>query len=152
MRTPPSDVVAAAQAAQRATGILASVTLGQWALESAWGAKATGTFNTFGIKAAAGQSGKLCATHEVVGGKSVAIKALFRNFDSVAEAFAAHAHVLCDPRFAAAAAHKADVGAFVRAISLPNRPAYATDPDYADKLLELIRVERFARFDLANDS
>ena len=74
----PADVIAAARATHAEfypRGPLASITLAQWAVESAYGKDASGAFNFFGIKAtkaqiAAGQA-KLKMTREVIGGKSI---------------------------------------------------------------------------------
>lgn len=148
MRVPPPDIVQAAQAAQTATGVLASISLAQWALESGWGAHVTGEFNFFGVKAQPGFSSTLCWTHEVVDGKSVSVKAAFRNYNGVADAFLDHAKLLTSAGYRGAAASLGDPEAFARAISLPNHPAYATDPSYADKLIALIGDEKFAAYDL----
>jgi flagellum-specific peptidoglycan hydrolase FlgJ len=152
MRTPPTDIVAAALAAQSATGILPSVQLAQWALESGWGAHCTGRFNFFGVKAVADQAGTMCWTHEEQNGRLVAVQALFRDYDTVADAFLEHAQLLAGPVYAHAEALKDDASGFVRAISLPNHPAYATDSEYADKLLELIGDEKFGQYDLQTAS
>lgn len=146
MRIPTPDVVAAAQAADRKYGVFASVSLAQYALESAWGAKATGRFNFFGIKADPDQPGTVCWTHEEVRGQLVSCQQRFRDFDSVNDAFAAHAALIAlDPRYAQAMAAKSHLDAFVRAMA----EHYATDPNYANKLLELIQDESFTRFDVS---
>lgn len=145
MRAPPQDVIAAAQACQRDTGILASVTIGQWALESAWGAKATGRNNFFGIKAVAGQPSTLCWTHEFVGGKSIPAQQPFADYPSLEAGFAAHARLLSGGRYVNAWGVRGNLPAFVHAIA----PIYATDPAYGDKLLNLIRSERFDTYDLS---
>ena len=75
---PPSAflalMVGPAQACQRATGIPASFTLAQAALESGWGARCPGN-NLFGIKADKAWKGPTVdvPTHEVVKGQRVAI-------------------------------------------------------------------------------
>lgn len=142
-RQAPPDVIAAAQAAMTATGILASVSLGQWALESAWGQRCTGKFNFFGMKATGDQPASLCWTHEVVDGKSVAEQLLFRDFDSLAEAFLEHARRLTRTPFDRFLAVLGNVPAYVHAIA----PAYATDPTYGDTLWDLIRAEGFQKYD-----
>jgi len=149
MRVPPDDVVKAAQDAQRATGVPASVSIGQWALESAWGARCTGRFNFFGVKAVGDQPHSLCWTHEVVGGKSVSVQQPFRDYASLDEAFSEHARLLTRPRYSAALAALAanfSLHDYVASIA----PVYATDPHYADNLFNLIAVDGFARFDLPN--
>jgi flagellum-specific peptidoglycan hydrolase FlgJ len=138
-------IILAAQAAQHVTRVPASVSLAQYGLESAWGAKVTGRNNFFGIKAIRGQAGQLCETHEVIDGRSVLTHALFREFASPAEAFMAHAELLASaPVYKSAMAHLPDVTTFVRAMATH----YATDPDYADKLLSLINEDDLAKYDI----
>lgn len=143
MRQAPLNVIDAAQAAQLATGVRASVSLAQWALESAWGAKCTGQFNFFGVKALPGQPSTLCWTHEVVAGQLVSCQQPFLNYPDLETGFLAHARQLISGHFEAAAPLVANVAAFIKAIA----PIYATDPDYAAKLFALISDEQFARYD-----
>jgi flagellum-specific peptidoglycan hydrolase FlgJ len=144
MRTPPADVIDAAQNAQAAYGVPASVAIAQWALESAWGAHCTGKYNFFGVKATATQPASLCWTHEVVGGKSVACQQRFADYVSLKAAFGAHAALLTHRQYAKAWPFKT-VEAFVSAIA----PVYATDPDYGEKLMTIIRGNRLERYDVA---
>ncbi len=145
-RQPPADVVAGAQAAQRAWRVPASVSLGQWALESGWGEHMPPSSNNpFGIKARPGEAAVFAPTKEVVHGQWIMVKAAFRHFDSLAAAFARHAELLATARcYAPAMRCSADVDAFVRAIAGP----YATDPGYAAKLLAVIDGSDLRRFDL----
>jgi len=140
----PPNVIAAAQASDQATGIPASVTIAQWAAESGWGKVCTGTNNYFGIKAVTGQAGTMCQTHEVIGGKSVPTYAMFANYDSLADAFTAHAKLLADgPQYAAARAELPDVTAFVDKMAA----VYATDPHYASLLNEIIADHLLMQYD-----
>ena len=60
------DVIEAAQASERKHGIPASVSLAQFALESAWGKKMPpDSHNPFGIKAVQGQPAVTVRTREV---------------------------------------------------------------------------------------
>jgi flagellum-specific peptidoglycan hydrolase FlgJ len=144
MRIPPDDVVAAAQTAQKAYGVPASVSLAQWCIESAWGAHCTGQFNFFGIKAATDQPGTLCWTHEVIDGKSVSCQQRFADYESVPDAFSAHAALLTHPQYAKAWPFTT-VQAFVSAIA----PVYATDPNYAQSLMAIVTGDRLERYDVA---
>ncbi len=92
--TPAPEIVAAARKAQEAWGVPASVSLAQYGLESAWGAKLAGKNNPFGIKALPGQPHTDAATHEVVHGQFVAAKLAFADFPSIEAAFDAHAKLL----------------------------------------------------------
>lgn len=145
--TPSPEVIAAAQAAQRAYAQApASVAIAQFGQESGWGkAMPDGSFNPFGIKALAGQPFVLAQTHEVVGGRAVRVLAKFRKFDSLADAFLGHARLLAtEPVYAEARAKLPDIDGFVRAMA----EHYATDPTYADDLLALIRGDGLLQYDL----
>lgn len=141
----PLNVISAAQASQHATGIPSSVTLAQWAVESAWGARCTGTFNVFGIKAVGDESFTMCWTHEDSGGQSVKAQAHFANYASLEDAFTAHAKLLADePQFAHARTSLPDAVAFTKAMA----PVYATDPGYSALLLKIIQEHNLTQYDM----
>ena len=137
--------VSPAQASQEETGVPASVTLAQAILESGWGDSHMGDANNyFGIKAQPGEPFVTMRTREVQGGKSVHIEAPFRRFASVEECFAAHGHFLRDNTRYAAAFQAADGESFARAIAAAG---YATDPKYADLLVQIIRDNDLTQYD-----
>jgi hypothetical protein len=137
--------VGPAQASQKATGVPASVTLAQAILESGWGDQHMGdACNYFGIKAQSGEPSVTMRTREVEGGKSVFVDAAFRRFASVEECFAAHGHFLRDNSRYAKAFQAADGESFARAIAAAG---YATDPKYADLLVEIIRENNLTKYD-----
>jgi flagellum-specific peptidoglycan hydrolase FlgJ len=152
----PENVIEAAQAGQDTTknqfipgGIPASVQIAQWADESGWGAKYTGTWNCFGVKAEGDQPFTPCTTHEIVDGQRVEVVQNFLNYDSLIDAFNAHAMLLAtSARYANARALLPDVTKFVEAMA----PIYATegqlpgDP-YAATLLDIIRVHNLEQYD-----
>jgi flagellar protein FlgJ len=115
----------------------------QAALETGWGTHLPadgqgGSHNYFGIKAGSGWKGASVAadTTEYSAGVAGNERARFRAYGSVAENVADYVHVLRDnPRYAAALGTGADVGAFANALQ---RGGYATDPDYASKLLSVV--------------
>jgi flagellum-specific peptidoglycan hydrolase FlgJ len=146
---PPSAflgmLAGAAQACQRKTGIPASITLAQAALESSWGARAPGN-NLFGIKADAGWAGPTVdvPTHEVEHGQRIAITAKFRKYESFAESMVDHGRFLrANPRYAACF-REVDGAGWARALQACG---YATDPDYAAKLQDIIRGRNLAFYD-----
>jgi flagellum-specific peptidoglycan hydrolase FlgJ len=147
MTTPPSDVIAAAQNAERTWGIPASVSLAQWALESGWGKHMPpGSNNCFGMKARVGKGDKLVTvpTREVIGGRSVVVNAPFRVFATIADAFLAHGELLARaPVYAGARAHLPDAIAFAMALT----GVYATDPKYGQLLLSIIRGSSMLQYD-----
>jgi flagellum-specific peptidoglycan hydrolase FlgJ len=138
-------LVPAAQACQRASGIPVSFTLAQAALESSWGAKAPGC-NLFGIKADKSWKGAvtLVPTHEVVNGVRVAITDRFRCYMTWEEALSDRAEFFKrNPRYAKCFLEDTGHG-WARAAA---KAGYATDPDYAAKLIQIMDGRNMTRFD-----
>jgi flagellar rod assembly protein/muramidase FlgJ len=149
MTMPPSAFIGmlagAAQACQRKTGIPASITLAQAALESAWGAHALGN-NLFGIKADKSWTGPTVdiATHEFIKGERAAMTDKFRRYDSFADSMVDHGlFLLKNPRYAACFKETTGMG-WARALQAAG---YATDPDYAKKLQDTIRARNLQFYD-----
>lgn len=122
----------AAKDAQSKYGIPAAVTLAQFAIESGNGARMpAGSNNPFGIKATAGQSYVEAETNEFINGRMQRVTQRFAKFDSLADAFDAHAKLLATASpYAAARTHESDPKAFANALT----GVYATDPQYGAKL------------------
>lgn len=139
------DVVRAAQATQRRLGIPASVTLAQWAVESAYGTRMpAGSNNPFGIKAKAGQPNVLAWTKEEIGGKMVSVQAAFRAFSSLEEAFVEHGQLLAFGRpYETARKFKNNPDRFADALT----GVYATDSNYGNLLKSIMRSNDLYRFD-----
>jgi flagellum-specific peptidoglycan hydrolase FlgJ len=143
--TIPPNIVVAAQLAQKNHDIPASVTIAQWALESALGRhEPPGSNNPFGIKAVSGQPSVACLTHEVVHGHQITITAKFRKFASVADAFDAHALLLANGAdYTDARLHRHDPQAFANALT----GHYATDPQYGAKLISIMKADNLFQYD-----
>lgn len=138
-------IAPAAQACAKRTGVPASVTVAQAALESSWGRRAPG-MNLFGIKADASWRGPVTpqVTHEVVNGETVTITARFRAYDTWQGSIDDHAAFLTgNPRYRPAFAFK-DGPSFARAIA---KAGYATDPLYADKLIAIMSTRGLGALD-----
>lgn len=141
----PPEVVAAAIQSRKRWGVPASVTLAQWAIESAWGTRMPANSNNpFGIKAAPSQPFVEASTREVIKGQSVTVNAKFRKFDSLADAFDQHGRLL--------ATHNA----YAHAMSLRDHPdafadaltgVYATDPKYGTTLKSIMNAHNLYQFD-----
>lgn len=143
--TPDPSIVAAARAAMAKWRVPASVTIAQFALESAWGTRMpAGSRNPFGIKALPGQPFVTAMTHEVVAGVSHLLPQKFRLFADLAEAFDAHAQLLATAKVYAPA--MAALPSVVRFVGLMAQH-YATDPAYAAKLLQLIDADGLTQYD-----
>ena len=125
-----SRVIAAADAAGAA---YPQVVAAQWALESNWGKITSGKNNYFGIKG----RGTIVSTQEWINGKFVTIKDEFQDFSNLQECVA----------YLVTRWYK-DYGAYRgvnRAKSVEEccnllvQEGYATDPEYAKKLLRIIK-------------
>ncbi len=142
---------AAATQVEQATGIPASVMLGQAGHETGWGRKeiknadGSTSFNLFGIKAGASWTGKTTTitTTEVVNGEARKVSAKFRAYDSYQESFSDYAKLINDsPRYAQARQQTGSSQAYATALK---QAGYATDPDYAAKLNRAISTTQQLR-------
>ncbi|HSY30247.1 MAG TPA: glucosaminidase domain-containing protein [Burkholderiaceae bacterium] len=141
-----------AQATQAATGIPASFTIAQGAVESAWysSGQAVQDFNLFGIKADASWRGvtQIWPTREVVDGHSVMVNARFRKYADLAAGLQDHATFLTgNPRYAPAFQHRDDSCAFAQAVAAAG---YASDPHYADSIVAIINGHNLKQYDRNN--
>jgi flagellar rod assembly protein/muramidase FlgJ len=148
----PSEFImrltSAAVASAKATGVPASITLAQAALESGWGESAlakTGN-NLFGIKADSLWRGQTLTmnTKEFIKGHWVVVPALWRKYPSWQSSIDDHAAFLKqNPRYKACFLCTTSP-AFARALA---QAGYATDPDYANKLIALMSKHQLQSFD-----
>lgn len=147
--TPSEFIAAIAPAAvesARGTGIPASFTIAEGALESGWGAHCPGN-NLFGVKADSSWEGAVTVqrTREVFNGQAEVITARFRAYPDWQGCMDDHAYFLrVNPRYARAFNHTDDGEEFARQIAAAG---YATDPDYAKKIISIIRSHNLLRFD-----
>lgn len=134
-----------AQEASAATGIPAHFMIGQAALETGWGrgelrgANGEPSHNLFNIKAGPGWKGRTveAATTEYVNGVPERRVESFRAYDSYADAFRDYARLLTtSPRYRETVAQARDAAGFAHGLQ---RAGYATDPDYAQKLMGVIQ-------------
>ncbi len=112
--------------------------LAQAALETGWGSHAPG-HALFGVKAGAGWSGASfdALTHEVRDGVTQLGTAAFRAYRSVGDSVRDYAQLLLgSARYQAVRGQGNDIAAYAAALQ---RGGYATDPQYAAKLLAVAR-------------
>lgn len=142
-------LVPAAQACQRASGIPASFTLAQAALESSWGERAPGC-NLFGIKADKAWTGAVVMinTHEVVNGERVAITDKFRCYRTWDECLADRAAFFKNNHRYDACFFETTGHGWARAAA---KAGYATDPAYADKLIAIMDGRNMAQYDVKKE-
>ena len=119
--------------------------LGQAALETGWGraeiraADGQNSHNLFGIKAGGAWRGRTAdiVTTEYVNGKPHKQVESFRAYDSYADAFRDYATLLrANPRYQNVIAQGSDAAGFAQGLQ---QAGYATDPNYASKLMRVIR-------------
>ncbi|MDO9521642.1 MAG: flagellar assembly peptidoglycan hydrolase FlgJ [Pseudohongiella sp.] len=129
----------------RELGVDPKVLLAQSALETGWGQKmirgANGdaSFNLFGIKANISWQGERVnvSTLEFRDGAMQREVASFRAYRSYEESFADYVRLMqSQPRYAPALQHASDPSAYTERLQ---QAGYATDPDYAEKILSVMR-------------
>jgi len=139
----------------RDTGIFASVTLAQAALESGWLSKFpvdknTGqvSYNAFGIKGTGPAGSVAYDSTEYVNGEAVSVESRFRAYGSYYESMVDHAAFLLADRYAP-----------VLKAATPEEAAdqlyacgYATDPEYPAKLTRIINQYNLKQYDIKEET
>lgn len=148
--TPAEFIAIVAPAARRSmtgSGIPASFTIAEGALESGWGSAAPGN-NLFGVKADASWCGPTTPqrTREFANGSWIVITAAFRAYPDWQGCMDDHAAFFhSNPRYHACFAAPALTGEqFAQAVAAAG---YATDPNYATKLIATMRTHDLQQFD-----
>jgi len=133
-----------AQVASQNSGISHQLIVAQAALESGWGQREIPTadgkqsFNLFGIKAGGSWSGPTTdiTTTEYTNGVAKKVQASFRVYGSYVEAITDYVKLLTNnPRYAQVTA----AGTPEQAAHALQAAGYATDPNYASKLVNVIQ-------------
>ena len=151
---------------QKRTGILASVSLAQFILESDYGRSelAQAANNCFGMKknlsgnswpdsAWDGKSVYRKPTKEHVNGKYITVTAEFRKYPDIAKSIADHSAYLLG---AMNGKKKRYVGlkgetSYKKAITIIKNGGYATSPDYIKKICGLIEKYNLTRYDVSSN-
>ncbi|MDV6253150.1 flagellar assembly peptidoglycan hydrolase FlgJ [Vibrio sp. EA2] len=131
-----------AEKAAKALGVEPSLLLAQAALETGWGQKvvknARGSSNNlFNIKADRSWQGDKVTTQTLEFHDHTPVKetSAFRSYSSYQDSFNDYVRFLNDnPRYEMALQQRGDSESFIRGI---HHAGYATDPDYADKVLQV---------------
>lgn len=131
-----------AEKAAKALGVAPSLILAQAALETGWGSKVIksarhSSYNLFNIKADSRWKGRSIAseTLEYHQRTPVMEKAAFRAYPSYQESFADYVRFLNEnPRYRSALDSNNSSAQFINGI---HQAGYATDPDYAEKVLRV---------------
>lgn len=132
---------------QQETGIPAAVKIAQAALETGWGRwmpvdihTGAKSYNLFGIKHhGTDEYGYVeCETYEYIKGERVKVVAKFRKYPSYLESLRDHSKfLLTNARYKPAFAYTQNPEQFARELQ---KAGYATDPDYAKKLISIMRT------------
>ncbi|WP_080833086.1 glycoside hydrolase family 73 protein [Cohnella massiliensis] len=143
-----TKVLPQAQADQRTHGVPASLKLAQAALESNWGRSGLTqkANNLFGIKGTGPAGSVTMPTREVVNGQTVTVDAAFRAYHDWSQSIADHSLLLTRPRYAKVL--NADGKTAARAAAAAG---YATDPNYADKLIAIMDAYDLYRYDAVQE-
>jgi Muramidase (flagellum-specific) len=130
---------------QLRTGVPASLTLAQAALESNWGRSGLTqkANNLFGIKGVGPAGSVTMATTEYADGRATQVQAAFRAYNSWEESISDHSALLSRPRYKKAL--NADGRTAAREVAAAG---YATDPGYADKLISLMNTYDLYQYDV----
>lgn len=133
---------------QERSGVPASLSLAQLIQESGWDLSglARKAKNLFGIKADKSWDGEVyySPTTEYVNGQRVTVVAGFRQYDSYEESFADHTKFFQDNRRYKNLLTMSDP--YEMATEL-ERVGYATDPNYAESLIGLIKSNDLTQYD-----
>ena len=126
-----------------------SVVLGQSALESNFGKSelSLNYNNYFGIKAKNDDKKEEMMTSEFVDGKEIRVKQPFREYNSMKESFKDYGKLISTaPRYKRVMSSKN----YRQAAYNLQKCGYATDPNYADKIIEIIENYELYKLDENN--
>lgn len=132
------------------TQLFPSVTIAQAILETGWGQKipvdaksGRSSYNLFGIKGVGPAGSVTIVSKEVENGKTVDRTSAFKAYYNFQQSFDDHAQFLLKPKYAQVLTANTPEQA---AIEL-EKAGYATDPQYAEKLTNLIKAYDLKRYD-----
>ncbi|GAA2909577.1 glycoside hydrolase family 73 protein [Enterococcus pseudoavium] len=136
---------------QQGYGVLPSIILGQAILESNWGQSqlASQYKNLFGIKASGGQAKISLETKEYINEQWVTIKGDFKVYGSWEESLDDHTMLFVNgtnwnPQLYVGVLTATDYRQAAQALQTAG---YATDPDYANKIIAVIETYNLEQYD-----
>ncbi len=146
-----ADIWPQAQAVSRKLGVSAGLLVAQSALETGWGkhilkfADGRSSNNLFGIKAGTGWQGSSVTRNSLEYRQGILHNQLsrFRAYATPQQSLADYADfILSQPRYQQALKQGGDDQAYIREIQ---KAGYATDPDYADKIIGILNGKLLQR-------
>ncbi len=129
--------------ASKSIGLDPKILLAQTALETGWGkfilkdAQGTSSYNVFNIKSTAGNSGQSVEvkTTEYIDNQPVKLTAAFKSYQSLGQSVQDYLSLIqSSTRYQSAVAHADSPQRYVEALQ---EAGYATDPNYAHKILSI---------------
>ncbi|KRN27276.1 N-acetylmuramidase [Lactobacillus selangorensis] len=140
-----------AQELQKTYHILPSITLAQAALESNWGQSSLASryHNLFGVKSEDPANSQVLTTREYVNGEWQEVHARFRVYANDDASLLAHAQLLANgtdwnPQQYSDVLQATNYRTAAQALS---DDGYATDPSYAEKLINVIETYHLSQYD-----
>jgi len=124
--------------------VLPSIVTAQAILESDWGKSKlyTNAYNPFGIKGTYEGESISYDTGEYINGKHITQVAQFRKYPDLQTAIEDHSEALYEKFL-----HKSGMTSYKEQAKLLQKNTYATDPDYAKKLIKVIETHKLAKYD-----
>lgn len=145
-----TQVAPEAQAMQNTYHVYASITIAQAILESQWGTSrlASQYHNLFGIKGTGPNSREL-TTKEYINGKWIVTKGRFRVYDSWSDSIKDHTRLMMNGTDTNQQNYDRVVKAanYQEAAKALQDSGYATDPNYAQKLISVIKAYKLYNYD-----
>lgn len=138
-----------AEKAAKQLGLDPKIMVAQAALETGWGkaviekSDGSSSYNFFGIKSDHRWQGEsaMTTTHEFIAGKKLTVNAPFRAYESAEKSFADYVDFVSgSERYQSAIENASDAKTYVTELQ---KAGYATDPDYAEKILRIANSEWF---------
>lgn len=140
-----------AQRLQNEYHVPASISLAQAALESDFGHSELSQkyYNLYGIKAAWFEPGVSLATKEYMNGQWIEVKQRFRVYSSWNASMRAHAKLLTKGTEDNPQRYEKvlQAGNYQEAAQALQEAGYATDPNYAQKIIQVIETYQLSRYD-----
>lgn len=145
------QIAPAAQSMQKQHNVLASITIAQAALESDWGtSKLSAKYNNlFGVKSTDTNNSAVLSTKEYVNDQWIVIHGRFAVYDDWAASIQSHTMLMVNGTTDDSSKYATVIQAtnYKEAANALQSDGYATDPDYASKLIALIQQYKLYKYD-----
>ncbi|MDM5145573.1 Exo-glucosaminidase LytG [Lactococcus lactis] len=145
------EIAPLAQKSQKESQVLASITIAQACLESNFGKSelASKYHNLFGVKASGDVPKVSLETQEYENGQWITIQGVFRVYPNFADSVSAHTQLFLygttwNSKQYASVLSATDYKTAAKAVQ---NSGYATDPTYADKLINMIETYHLNQYD-----